>query len=102
MGTKYVSVIKYILVKVFRINLKLFEKQIYVIIKTVLKKYINLMKKIRNTITIGQLLDIILSLTFTFIRCPRILIVRWANTYILKKFLNQLSSHNFKFVTILY
>ena len=76
MGTKYVSVIKYILVKVFRINLKLFEKQIYVIIKTVLKKYINLMKKIRNTITIGQLLDIILSLTFTFIRCPRILIVR--------------------------
>lgn len=67
--------IRYILVMISRISIKLFRQK-YIIIKIVLKKYINLVKKIRNTITIKQLLDIISSLTFISIGYPKISIAK--------------------------
>ena len=67
---------RYILATVPRISLGLFGRQAFVIVKTALKKYMSQVKKTRNAITVGQLLDIISNLTFTSISYPKILIGR--------------------------
>lgn len=67
---------RYIILMTFKVNLELFEKQVCIIVKIVLKWYMNIVNMTKNAIIVKSLLGIISSLTFTFMRCPEILMAR--------------------------